>query len=174
MPYQTINAILQHNDSDINIAEAHGIASALLVVNLQVESAQWLEEIFNESHSVIEDDKNQLVHLFEQTRTVLNPEEAMFNFDLFLPNDEDNLPEQATALSLWCQGFLWGIGHSQSEQEWEDETAEILRDMVEFTKLNEQIDDDEEAEDALMQIQEYLRAAVLIIRDELLDQKQAD
>lgn len=173
MAYQTINSIFQGNDSDMNVAEAHGIASALLVMNLETESSQWIDEVFNETHTLIEEDKTQLVHLFEQTRTVLNPEEAMFEFDLFLPNDENDLPEQAMALSLWCQGFLWGFAHSQAKQELIGETAEILREMVEFTKLEEHIDDDDdEAEDALMQIHEYLRAAVLIIHDEIIESQQ--
>jgi uncharacterized protein len=73
------------------------------------------------------------------------------------------------ALSDWCQGFLWGIGHAQNTSaQWSKEMGGILKDMVEFTKLDTEIEEDnDEDEEALIQIHEYLRAAVLIIRDEL-------
>jgi uncharacterized protein YgfB (UPF0149 family) len=52
--------------------------------------------------------------------------------------------------------------------QWSKEIEGILKDMVEFTKLDAEVEaDSDEDEEAFMQIHEYLRAAVLIVRDEL-------
>ncbi|NOQ35796.1 MAG: UPF0149 family protein [Methylococcaceae bacterium] len=167
MAYQALSSIFQRYDSDLTPAEAHGIATAMLCVNRQCESANWFSEVFEDVHSVIEDDRSVLVDLFEQTRKLLDPDESVFEFDLFLPQDAD-LAQQAASLANWSKGFLWGIGYSRSKGDWQGETDGILRDMVEFTKLDIEVeDDDDEDEDAFIQIHEYLRAAVLIVRDEL-------
>jgi len=76
---------------------------------------------------------------------------------------------KSTALIQWCQGFLFGMGRVQTTSEWPGEIDEILKDIIEFTKLDPDIDEDdaEQAENDLTEIQEYLRAAVMLIRSEL-------
>jgi uncharacterized protein YgfB (UPF0149 family) len=171
MAYQEINEIFQQHDTTISAAEAHGIATAMLCVDIRTEVNDWLDQLFEEDVGLVEQDKATLIALFERTRALLNPEETEFEFDLFFPVSDD-LQELAIALSNWCQGFLWGIGYSHSAADWSGETNGILKDMVEFTKLEHQIEEgNEEDEEAFMQIHQYLRAAVLIIRDEL---NQAD
>ena len=169
MAYQEINEVFQHYAIETPPAEAHGIATALLCVDIQATVDNWLAQLFEEEIAFDEDDKATLIASFERTRTLLNPDKTGFEFDLLLPENTD-LQDLALSLSEWCQGFLWGIGYAHSEGNWSGETQGILKDMVEITKLDPDIqtenDDDEEA---FMQLHEYLRAAVLIIRDELSD-----
>lgn len=168
MAYQVISEIFQQHDSGCSAAEAHGIATALLCVDARADVNNWLEELFTDEAELLEQDKAALVALFERTRVLLNPDETEFAFDLFFPDNND-LQEHVMALSDWCQGFLWGIGYSHSAADWSGETNGILKDMVEFTKLEYDIDEsNDEDEEAFMQIHQYLRAAVLIIRDELM------
>ena len=48
------------------------------------------------------------------------------------------------------------------------DAQDILKDITEFTKLDTNTEDeDEEDEVALMELIEYLRSAVLLLRDEL-------
>jgi yecA family protein len=164
MSYQLLNDILQTYESDATIAEAHGIACALLCTQKRSNPVEWLSTFLKEDAPIIEDEKNHLIHLFEQTQSLLTSEETLFEFDLLLPEEED-LDPQIEAMSLWCQGFLWGIGYTHQDDHWQDETKEILRDMIEFTKL-EPSGDENEDENALMEIHEYLRSAVLTIHDE--------
>jgi len=168
MSYQIIREILQRYDSDLEPAQAHGIASALLCVDPNAQGVTWLAQIINEDESLLEEDKTTLIDLFELTRTFLQPEQTGFDFDLLLPDDED-LQEQAIALSQWCEGFLWGIGSAAANAAPSQETTGILREMIEFTKLDTDIEDENEDDaEAFMQIHQYLRAAVLIMRDEWL------
>lgn len=168
MAYQVISEIFQQYDSGSGAAEAHGIATAILCVDARADVNRWLEELFEDEVELLEEDKSALVALFERTRLLLDPEETEFTFDLLFPANDD-LQEHVIALSDWCQGFLWGIGYSHSAADWSGETNGILKDMVEFTKLESDVENgNDEDEEAFMQLHQYLRAAVLIICDELM------
>lgn len=169
MTYQVISEILQRHDSDLKASEIHGIASALLCVDQNTPVACWLDEIIDENAGVLEEEQSTLVELFERTRKFLQPETVEFAFDLLLPIGDD-LKSNIIAMCQWCEGFLWGIGSiNLPDRDRSSETQAILRDMIEFTKLDPYVtEDDDEEEEAFMQIHQYLRAAVLIIRDELL------
>ena len=171
MAYQAISEILQRHDSDLEASTAHGIASAMLCVDQNAQIDDWLDEILADAEDLLEEDKHTLVELFELTRKFLQPETPHFDFDLLLPPEED-LQQDVIALIQWCEGFLWGIGYTHSSANWSGDIQGILRDMVEFTKLDTDIlgengESNNEDEESFMQIHQYLRAAVLIIRDEL-------
>jgi len=140
------------------------MATAMLCVNDQAESAQWLKELFKDDADLSDEDKAALVKLFEQTRKLLTS--GAFEFDLFLPDDDIFLDERVQALSSWCQGFLFGIGSVYTASGCSGDVAEILKDITEFTKLDEEAEGEED-ENAYMEVTEYLRSAVLLLRDEL-------
>ncbi len=173
MSYEQVSDILQQQDMTLNASEAHGVASGMLCVNPQCDAATWLDELL-ENPSLTEEDKTLLMNLFEQTRKLLNPEEDDFSFDLFVPDwdENDDASQHAEALRSWCQGFLLGVGYQKKGAEWPGESGEILRDIVEFTKLESDIQDEKD-EQALMEIHEYLRAAVLLLRDQLNEAGQS-
>jgi len=172
MAYQTINKIFQKYETDLTSSEAHGLATGMLCIECKVEASLWLAELFADDIILLDEDKTILVALFEQTRKLLSGEEDSFRYDLFLPGDDDELSEQLEAIRSWCEGFLFGIGYSRSESTWPGETAEIMKDIVEFTKLDSELDDDMDEEEkneneaALIEIQEYLRVAVMMIREQ--------
>ena len=164
MAYNVCNAIIVQSDADLSAAEAHGMATGMLCVNEQAESVVWLAELLQNSGSVIDADKNVLVRLFEETRRLLSSDE--FEFDLFLPDDDSLLSERADALKNWCRGFLFGIGFRHLASGFNKETREILKDITEFTRLDTDVDGEEDEND-FAEITEYLRSAVLLLRDEL-------
>jgi uncharacterized protein YgfB (UPF0149 family) len=164
MAYKACNAIIVQSDAELSAAEAHGMATGMLCVNEQTESASWLAELLHNSHSVIDENKYMLVRLFEETRRLLASDE--FEFDLFLPEDDASLVEQVEALKSWCRGVLFGVGSGTSASNWPKNAREILKDIAEFTKLDDYAEGEED-ERAFMEITEYLRSAVLLLRDEL-------
>jgi hypothetical protein len=164
MAYKTCNAIIVQSDTELSAAEAHGMATGMLCVNEQAESAAWLAELLHNANPVIDEDKNLLARLFEETRRLLASDE--FEFDLFLPEEDTSLAEQIDALKSWCRGFLFGVGSSAAVSNWSKDVREILKDITEFTKLDANAEGEED-ERALMEITEYLRSAVLLLRDEL-------
>lgn len=163
MAYQTINSILKQTDRELSAAEAHGMATGLLCVNEQAMCSYWLTELFQSSYTVENDDKLLLERLFEETRRMLASEE--FEFDLFLPEDNCVLSEQLSALKSWCYGFLVGIGSAHLSIDCSQDARDILKDITEFTKLHTEAGGEED-ETAFTEVTEYLRTAVLLLRDE--------
>ena len=173
MAYQTIKTIFQRNESDLTAAEAHGLATGMLCIENQTEVASWLTQLLPEDVVLIDEDKTVLVALFEQTRKLLNNEEENFRYDLFLPGDDEPLSEKLDALRSWCEGFLFGVGYSRSSSDWPGETGEVMKDIVEFTKLDSDLDeqmDEDEDEAALIEIQEYLRVAVMMVKEQFMEE----
>lgn len=164
MAYNACNAIIVQSDAELSAAEAHGMATGMLCVNEQTDSASWLTELFQNSNAALDENEYLLVRLFEETRRLLGNDE--FDFDLFLPDDDALLIEQVEALRNWCRGFLLGVGSGGAASICSKEAREILKDIAEFTKLDLDAKGEED-EQAFVEITEYLRAAVLLLRDEL-------
>ncbi|GAB6140686.1 UPF0149 family protein [Methylosoma difficile] len=163
MAYQTINSILQQAQPELSAAEAHGMATGLLCVNDHTTSNYWLTELLNETQPDDIEGITLLNNLFEESRRLLNSED--FDFELFLPDDESALSEQVIALKNWCQGFLLGIGSAHLAKECSPEAREVLKDITEFTKLDTDAEGAED-ESAFVEVSEYLRAAVMLLKYE--------
>jgi uncharacterized protein YgfB (UPF0149 family) len=74
------------------------------------------------------------------------------------------------SLSEWCQGFLLGFSQSISRNKGvlPEDVEELLSDFVEITRIDmESTGDDEEDENALMEIEEYIRIGVIFIMETL-------
>ncbi|MFU8789449.1 MAG: UPF0149 family protein [Methylobacter sp.] len=165
MTYPVINTIVVQSDSELSAAHAHGMATGLLCGNEQAQSGDWLAELFRHTaEPEAEGDRMMLVRLFEETRSLLASDD--FEFDLLLPDaDKTLLSQQVEALTQWCEGFLLGVGVSHAAADLSRDVSEILRDIAEFTKLDTEAEGEEDEGD-FIEITEYLRSAVLLLRSE--------
>jgi uncharacterized protein YgfB (UPF0149 family) len=88
-----------------------------------------------------------------------------------LPDDEQPLNGGASALALWCTGFLYGLGAGQISdlEALNGEVGEIVRD---FTEISRATGDDSEAdesnEQAYAELVEFIRVAAQVVFEELL------
>ncbi|NOT84219.1 MAG: UPF0149 family protein [Methylococcaceae bacterium] len=164
MTYPDIQALLERHDADLGAAEAQGIATGMLCLDERIDANLWLKELFQHSPELSEVEQQLLTGLFKKTHALLGS--STFEFDLFLPDDTAILSQQAEALSNWCRGFLFGIGYGSAKATWPGDSGEILKDLIEFTKLDTQTEGEEDAR-ALMEIHEYCRAAIMLLRDDL-------
>jgi uncharacterized protein YgfB (UPF0149 family) len=165
MPYSIINTLIVQSDPELSAAHAHGMATGMLCVNEQTQSPEWLAELFLHAIPATDADSVTLTHLFEETKSLLAGDE--FEFDLLLPGDEVLLSEQVVALTHWCQGFLLGFGFTQADTVWSKEAKEILKDIIEFTKLETEAEGEDDEND-FVEITEYIRSAVLLLRSEVI------
>jgi len=163
MTYSIINAIIIRSDADLSAAQAHGMATGMLCANERAQSAEWLTELFLHAAPIAVEDRVTLVHLFEDTQDLLTSDD--FEFDLLLSDDEAMLSEQVEALTEWCRGFLLGVGFTYTASDLSREATEILKDIAEFTKLDTEAEGEEDESD-FMEITEYMRSAVLLLRSE--------
>ena len=167
MTYRIIDSIISRSDKAENAAEAHGMATGMLCVDNRVESVAWLTELFPEISEITWEERNSLTSIFTRSQELLGNDS--FEFDLFLPGDDFGLQEQTEALRSWCTGFLFGVGYAGSNAEWPGESGEILQDIIQFTKMDSDIEEDEDDENSFVEIHEYIRTGVLLIQEELKD-----
>lgn len=144
-------------------AEAHGILSSVLCIDMRASLQLWLSLVFDDNRDELvfsEADLGCLSDLYDQTHQLL--ETVEFEFDLLLPEEDAALPERVGALSYWCKGFLYGLGAAKLRGEISDLYQEVLRDINAIAQIESDVDDDENEADFL-QLTEYVRVAVQTI-----------
>ena len=163
MDYQTLNRIFLNSAAEITAAEAHGMATGMLCINNHDSSDRWLSELFGDETSV-DKQKTLLGAWYDETGQALANNQ--FDFRLFLPDGNTCLSEQANALIDWCRGFLYGFGSRVQSAKMTPDTEEIVKDLYEISCMDSRVEgEDDEA--AFMEITEYIKAAVLLIYEEL-------
>ncbi len=159
--YDDIEMLMQSADNFEGPSEIHGMMTGYLCVNPSFSFPQWLSEIdFTFSQA---SDRDVLEQLFHQIADLLARNE--YDFDLLLPDDDNPSNQRAIALSHWVQGFLYGLGYRGDEQDWPGETQSILLDLTKIVQLDPDVNDEED-EQALMEVTEYVRVSVLLIHSE--------
>lgn len=150
-------------------AEAHGVIAGMVCAG---DSDQWLAAIFESRERrelLAAEERDALEGLFYETKRRL--EEENFEFDLFLPEEETPLSRRASALADWCKGFLYGVGKAGPQRGLPADCGEILRDLVEISKLDADAEGNED-EEAFAELNEYVRVGVQLIRTELRQQSE--
>lgn len=91
-------------------------------------------------------------------------------FAPLLPPDSEPVEARATALGVWCQGFLYGLGASgrRDAGRADPDVREILTDLQQIAGIDPDPQEaDEEAENSYVELVEYARVGVLLIREHL-------
>lgn len=172
--YDNMTLILESHDAYMGAAETHGLAAGMLCVNFDAKFDRWVVAIFEtdeQLESLTDSEKNDLIALFDGTAELLKSDE--FIFDLFVPGDNEIMSTRATALSEWCQGFMYGVAYMgiNDDTDWGEEGKGILRDFLELSRID--ADSTEETDEkSYMELHEYVRAAVQMMLTELQTVKQ--
>lgn len=96
--------------------------------------------------------------------SVAQLEDRSFGFTLLVPGDDASLAERSGALFDWCRGFVGAFGLAAgSEPPLSGEGGEALGDLVKLSRAVAQEEGDQEDEDALVEIEEFVRVAVLLL-----------
>jgi uncharacterized protein YgfB (UPF0149 family) len=89
-------------------------------------------------------------------------------FQPLLPTDDRPLAERTSCLGRWCSGFLTGFGSGQPVLK-SDESQDALRMIEQIARATTDEASDQEAEEsAYAELTEFLRIAVLLLREESL------
>lgn len=165
--YSRLNNILVKVKSHILAAECHGLLCGMLCADKKTGKANWIAIVLEDAELKADDAKECLLlldKLYNITEIQLRDEEL--SFELLLPSDNNHISGRAEAIGKWCQGFLLGIvkNDEQSGQgfEYPEEVREIIRDFSEITKIDNQLDNDEDDEEALFQLTEFVRVGGLL------------
>jgi len=166
--FEEVQDALSGSDLSGTAAEAHGLLSGMLCVDVATDCRQWLGDFFGpELNGIRGEDHLQLDRLYQQTRRQLV--DFDFSFEPLLPDDEESLEARAQSLGEWCHGFLQGIGYTGKTSEWPGETTEILRDFLEIVRLDPAAAGEGD-ESAYTELTEYVRVGVQVIHSEFQSQ----
>jgi yecA family protein len=153
----------------VDAAEVHGILCGMLAGGMTADNQSWIEalsDVVNQGDGFIGQVKSQIVSLFNEIcQQLLDPE---FTLTLCLPDDASPINERGTALLSWVNGFLLGFGLHQADLTGcSADVKEALEDFTEIVRMDEEMNDDEESEQALFEVMEYVRITAMLCFSEL-------
>ena len=175
MDYKDLEGLRKRALDSMDIAEYHGIICLYLCCNIDSFDDLLPSEKNNDESNVsihLIEFRNALLGLIDNTSNELNSTELPFL--LLLPNDNEPLEKRTAALSLWCQGFIDGLGLVISENTTSlNESSmsllsEIFDDFSQISTLTpHSIKNEEEEELAFIELLEYVRVSTELIYEEI-------
>lgn len=148
-------------------AEAHGTLVGALCAASGYRLEDWMADILPEG-AVAESTAAALRELYDQTLSTLSSIDMQF--EMLIPDDDEPLEVRTVALSLWCNGFLYGLGSSGAAdpEKLPGDAGEIIRDLTEIARAGVDLDDGNEAnEAAYAELVEFVRVGAQLVFEEL-------
>lgn len=143
-------------------AELHGGLCGWLAAG-GADLQQWPAKVLADDNlPVLERDS-----VLDQLRlaTVAQLEDRDFAFELVLADPAAPLQARTDALFDWCRAFLGGFGLASGKRPLlSEEGEEALQDLARLAQASsDEFDSGDEDEDALAEIEEFVRVAVLLL-----------
>lgn len=171
--YDQLASTLALAGVDVSVSEMHGIVCGTICnwtrTGREPELLALLSSGSEAAPERLDALRTPLRQLFQAALRDLREHQP--EFDLLLPAEDNRLSVRGAALAEWCQGFLLGLLHEQTLaiEALPGDAAEIARDMLSISELEEVVQDTSENEWNLAQVEEYVRMGVQLIFTELED-----
>jgi len=165
----------------VEVAEFHGGICGLLSSGGPGAVATWLRQSGGSTTapaSEIDNAREQLHEAEAESWRLLGSPE--FEFEALMPPIEADLDDRVTALALWCQGFVTGLGlggirgedlgADEGEGARSTDLTEIVSDFVEISRAHlgsEDLEDTDRADFDLAELIEYVRVSAQLVFEEL-------
>lgn len=160
-PLQDVARESQSAGLAIDTSELHGALAGWLAGG-GADDPRWPAAVMADAALPGEVADGALQQLRQATAAQLTDRD--FDLELLLPDEGSTLAERSGALFAWCRGFLGGFGLAAgAEPPLSDESREALADLAKLAAASAQDDGDQEDEDALVEIEEFVRVAVLLL-----------
>lgn len=169
--YETVARALQRSGMPQCPAELHGFATGMVIAGVDEPLVVWQNEVYAEfdPNDVLDTECRALLdRLF--AASLAAGRDASGGLSLLLPGDIVVDSRRLAALRDWCQGFIFGIGLAGAslEQRLSGSGREMINDIAEITRIDtDDAEDSEENRAALIELEEYLREGVMLVRAEL-------
>ncbi|WP_299182168.1 UPF0149 family protein [uncultured Neptuniibacter sp.] len=174
------NMLVEEGVKIVSPSELHGLvvghvaAGARLLPEKLLKIACELLDLDGLSH---ESSKETLDTMYRAICSAL--ESLDLEFELLLPDDENEISVRAESLGRWCQSFLSGFGlyGKHTDASLSSEAKETLNDLGQIAQISVELEELDENEADLMEVQEYVRMAVLMLFTECnkaLEDKQKE
>lgn len=156
-----VDAALRPLDLATHASELHGALTGWLAGG-GADTPAWLAQVMIDAGLPAVDAAAPLGRLFRATADQL--EDRSFGLDLLLAGDDAPLSVRSGSLFDWCRGFLGGFGLAAGAQPpLSEEGSEALADLSRLAAAVPQDEGDDEDDEALAEIEEFVRVAVLLL-----------
>lgn len=166
--YDAVAAQIAALALSVDPAELHGSLCALRCGG--AGPANWLAEAMGDEGVPPPPPASALARL--EAVTVAQLAGTDFGLQLLLPDGERPVSERGEALVAWCRGFLGGVGLAGLEPLLGEEAREALGDVAKIAESQVSYEDPESDEEALAEIEEFVRVAALLIHGDCLAARQ--
>lgn len=167
--FDSLTQCLTDNDMIVDGAEIHGMMCGMLCGGMALSEQQWmvvLQDTMNQGQPLATPVVDMLKELFNETCQQLV--DGQFGLRLMLPDDGQPINDRGLALINWVQGFMAGFGlYQQKLSNCSDDVREALQDFSDIARMEEPMNDDDESEQALLEVIEYVRISALLCFNEL-------
>lgn len=173
--YLSLSSALQRTAVETRPAELHGQLCGLLCSRPDLQFEQWLAESVPElidarqsGDALATETAALLQQLFIDTEAGIQDRDL--GFQLFLSSDDENLTQRLDELAEWCSGFLMGLamGGIKEYKNLPGDIPELMKDLVEISRAGSyELQNEDEDENAYMELIEYIRMGVMLVRMEL-------
>ena len=160
------NMFVEEGVRVVSPSELHGLISGHLAAGARLQPTMLLQtacELLDIEALSHESSKVTLVNLYSASCDAL--ERLDLDFEMLLPDDENEISQRADALGRWCQSFLSGFGlyGKHTDASLSSEAKETLTDLGQIAQISIELEELDENESDLMEVQEYVRMAVLML-----------
>ena len=150
------------------IAETHAVVIGLLCARPSQDERELATHLA--ALQVGEWSSDDILRQIGPALTTLKSELAStdLNFHPLLPAEDRPLEERTRCLARWCSGFLTGFGAGEPVLH-SDDARDALRMIEQIARAATDPETDQEAEEtAYTELTEFVRVAVLMLREESL------
>lgn len=165
-----LGALLDRLRLGIGASDLHGSLTGYLCAGGTADAKTWPHALELDIHGEGDEwnDDGVFADLHERCRSELDDENL--GFEPLLPEEHLPLAVRGDALVEWCRGFLGGVGlagHAHARALSAD-ANEILGDFSTIASSRFDYDGDDGDENALVEVLEFVRVGVLLLRDEMI------
>ncbi|WP_158967511.1 UPF0149 family protein [Paraglaciecola sp. L3A3] len=167
--FDNLTALLERNNVLTSAAEVQGMFCGMLGGGMPLECQDWLEPLSDFIHQgevFSKEVQTAFNELYDATCQQLV--ESDFSLVLCLPEDSAPINERGQALLNWVQGFMLGFGLHQADLTGcSEDVKEALEDFAEIARMDDEMPENEESEQALFEVMEYVRMTAMLCFNEL-------
>lgn len=163
LQYATISDLLQPLQLPVSTSEVHGLLIGYLAAG-GGDAQQWLDHADLRAADGTAVPQDMVETLYRDSVASLRATD--FSFTLLLPADSEPLASRVEALVDWCRGFLAGFGlagPATRQVAQHEDAQEILRDLAQIATAAPPDGGDEQDENALAELQEYVRMGAMLL-----------
>lgn len=163
---QLANLLVEEGIYSFSPADIHGVIAGHLAAGSQLSPEKAVEFVCNMmdiNSFALQSSKVAITSLYSATCERLNSMDM--DFDLLLPDDDNIISIRIEAMGQWCQSFLSGFGYNgnQTDKSLSKEALEALNDLGQIAQVASDAPAQKDDEINFVEVQEYVRMAVLFL-----------